>query len=208
MKLKLLIVLIAFPTLLLAQNDLEQELDSIQTTEEASRFIKTNKSRKGKLITFNKEKHNTQLADELFKLSKGGKKVYRTDLAKTYYKVIEKTATPYFKISIIYLDGNQKTSAEIEKIRNNVIQRYNQGFRFKDLARLYSMDQSAKTGGDLGWLTQGDLNPDFEEKIINHSDNIFTLDMPEQKGYYVILKTEDRKMIEEIKVLRLTESVK
>ena len=208
MKLKLLFALLALSTLLLAQNNLEQELDSIQTSEDASKFIKANKLNKGKLIIFNKEKHNTQLADDLFKLSKGGTKVYKTNLSKTYYKIIEKTATPYFKISIIYLDGKQKSLEEIEKIRATAIQRYKQGYKFKDLARLYSMDQSAKTGGDLGWLTEGDLNPKFESKIINHQKDIFTLDMPNQNGYYVVLKTEDEKLIEEIKVLRLTEPVK
>ncbi|MDT0559181.1 peptidylprolyl isomerase [Ichthyenterobacterium sp. W332] len=208
MKIYYAVFLFCLPFFAQSQNNLERELDSIKTSEEASSFIKDNKSHKGKIITFNKAKHNTSLAEELFKLSKGGKKVYKNDFSNTYYKVIEKTATPYFKLSIIYLDGTKKSMEEINKIRSTVLYRYNEGYKFKDLARLYSMDQSAKTGGDLGWLTNGDLNADFEEKIKATDELIFTVDMPEQNGYFVVLKTENPRLIEEIKVLRLTETKK
>lgn len=192
----------------IAQLDLNRELDSINTEEAATKFIKYNKGAKGKIITFNKEKHNTQLAEDLFKLSKGSKKVYKTDFSKTYYKVIDKTATSYFKLSIIYLDGTKKSMEDIDKIRNTILHRYNEGYKFKDLAKLYSMDKSAKTGGDLGWLTKGDLNADFEQKIESTDELIFTVDMPEQNGYFVVLKTENPRLIEEIKVLSLTQSTK
>lgn len=203
-----LLFLLCLPFFAQTQNNLERELDSINSTEDATEFINSNKKHKGKVITFNRAKHNTNLAEDLFKLSKGGKKVYDNDYSKTYYKVIEKTATPYFKLSIIYLDGNQKSMEEIEKIRSTVMRRYNQGFKFKDLARMYSMDQSAKTGGDLGWLTKGDLNANFEQKVEATDELIFNVDMPEQNGYFVVLKTENPRLIEEIKVLRLTETKK
>ena len=48
-----------------AQNDFEKELDSINDEVTASKFIENHKSNKGKLITFNKEKHNTSLAKEI-----------------------------------------------------------------------------------------------------------------------------------------------
>ncbi|NRA93597.1 MAG: hypothetical protein HRU26_13110, partial [Psychroserpens sp.] len=92
-----------------SQNDFEKELDSIQTLDEAKIFVKKNKDIKGKVITFNKEKHHTKIADELFRLGKGSKKVYKTDMTKTYYKVIEKTEIPYKRLSYIFLDGSQKS---------------------------------------------------------------------------------------------------
>jgi parvulin-like peptidyl-prolyl isomerase len=207
----LVLLLFATTTLCFAQNDFESELDSIQTLDEAKIYVQKNKSIKGTVITFNKEKHHTKLADELFNLSKGSKKVYKTDMEKTYYKVIEKNEIPYQRMSYIFLNGKEKSVEEINSLRTNIITKYRNGFRFEDLAKHYSMDSNANRGGDLGWVTHGDLHPDFEAEVLNDSyqvNDVFTVDIPEQQWYYVILKTEDTKYIEEIKVLKVIESVK
>lgn len=194
-----------------AQNDFEKELDSINDEVTASKFIENHKSNKGKLITFNKEKHNTSLAKELFKLSKGGKKTYKTDVDKTHYKVIDKIEIPYYRISYIYLNGKEKSLDEINTLRQEIIEKYNDGFPFSNLAKRYSMDSSAKRGGDLGWFTKGDMLEDFENQVINNNysvNEIFTVDVPSNDWYYVVLKTHDTKMIEEIKVLKISEPLK
>ncbi|WP_026755687.1 peptidylprolyl isomerase [Sediminibacter sp. Hel_I_10] len=192
-----------------SQADLfEKSLDSIQTETDAQQFLEKNKSAKGKVITFNKEKHHTRLAKELFSMSVGGKKFDKNSPQRTYYKVIDKTSTPYYKASCIYLDGNETDLNQINATRNNIISKYNKGFKFSDLARMYSMDQTAKKGGDLGWVTQGDLPIDIETQLFSgdyHTNDIFTVDIPEQEAYYVVVLTQDRKLIEEVKVLKVTE---
>lgn len=209
---KILLLIVGLSTSIgVSQNDFELELDSIQTLDEARIFVKKNKTVKGNVITFNKEKHHTKIADELFSLGMGSKKVYKTDMEKTYYKVIEKNEIPYQKLSYIFLDGKKRSVEEINTLRQNIITKYRNGYRFEDLAKHYSMDNNAKRGGDLGWVTEGDLHPDFEAKVLNDSysvNDIFTVDIPEQQWYYVILKTENTKYIEEIKVLKVTEPVK
>ncbi|WP_425075510.1 peptidylprolyl isomerase [Psychroserpens sp. S379A] len=207
----LLLVACLTTVVCVSQNDFESEFDSIQTLDEAKIYVQKNKSLKGRVITFNKEKHNTKIAGELFRLAKGSKKVYRTGMEKTHYKVIDKNEIPYQKLSYIFLDGKQKSMEEINVLRQNIIAKYKSGFRFEDLAKHYSMDDNANRGGDLGWVTEGDLHPDFEEKVLNnsyHVNDIYTVDIPNQQWYYVILKTEDTKYIEEIKVLKVTEPVK
>ncbi len=207
----LLIVLLIFPISILAQNSFESDLDSISTTSDATKFIENYKSIKGKLITFNKEKHNTQLADDIFKLGKGGKKVYKTDISKTYYKVIEKYKVPHHRVSYIYFDGKQKSLVEINALRKSIISKYNECYRFKDLAKYYSMDRNATRGGDLGWFAEGKMHKDFETPIISGNyniDDIFTIDVTEQQKYYVVLKTHNTKMIDEVKVLKLIEITK
>lgn len=193
-----------------AQTDFEKQLDSIQDESQATSFIQTNKSKKGQIITFNKEKHNTTFAQDMFKLGNGGKKVFKTDVEQTYYKVIEKNDVPHYRVSYIFLDGSKKSIEEITKIRTDIINKYKEGFQFKDLAKRYSMDDNANRGGDLGWFRAGDLHPEFENAIINNSyavDDIFEVDIAEKQWYYVILKTYDTKMIEEIKVLKVTEPI-
>jgi len=207
----LLLLVFVTTTFCYSQNNFESELDSIQTLDEAKIYVQKNKSLKGKVITFNKEKHHTKIAEELFRLRKGSKKVYKTDMSKTYYKVVDKSEVLYQKLSYIFLDGKKKSMENINVLRQNIIAKYNNGFRFEDLAKHYSMDNNAKRGGDLGWVTQGDLHPDLEAHLLDDSheiNDIFTVDIPSQQWYYVIIKTENTKYIEEITVLKITEPVK
>ena len=191
-----------------AQKDFEKSLDSIQTLDDVTIFLKKNKTIKGKVIVFNREKHNTRMADRIFSMRVGAKRSFEDAPQKTYYKVSEKYNIPYYRVSVVYLDGKRLSMGEINNLRSKVINMYNDGYMFQDLAKQYSMDTSAKQGGDLGWFTDGDLHPEFERQVIEgnyRADDIFTIDIPETKSYYVALMTYDKRMIEEAKVLKVTE---
>lgn len=195
---------------LTAQNDFLTQLDSVQNETQASRFIETNRASKGQLFIFNKEKHKTQLAKDLFSLGKGSTKVISSDIEKTHYKIIDKYEIPYYRYSYVYIDGNKKGASEAHQLQNSIIAKYRNGFRFRDLAKQYSMDASANRGGDLGWFTKGNLTTELQSAIMespHDMDEIFTLELPEKNAYYVVLKTHDNKMIEEIKVLKVTETI-
>ncbi|WP_299100337.1 peptidylprolyl isomerase [uncultured Winogradskyella sp.] len=205
-----LLLLLLIPIFAFSQGTLEQQLDSISTSEEASTFLKENKPKQGKIFTFNKAKHKTRLADDLFKLSKGGKKVTRTDFKKTYYKVIDKSEVNYSKFNIIVFDA-AKTSEEDAKInREKVISQYKQGYKFKDLAKHYSTGPTAKMGGDTGWIKAGDMSTAFDDVAFNEThklNDIFLVDDPESKKYYLVIKTEVETPIEEITVLKFSEDI-
>lgn len=203
-----LIALLFSATIVHGQKDFERSLDSIQTLDDVTIFLKKNKTVKGKVIVFNREKHNTRMADRIFSMRVGAKRSFEDAPQKTYFKIIEKYTIPYYRVSVVYLDGNRLSMSEINERRSKVIDMYNEGYMFQDLAKQYSMDNSAKQGGDIGWFTEGDLHPEFERQIIegNYStDDIFTIDIPETKSYYVALMTYDKRMIEEAKVLKVTE---
>lgn len=204
------ILFLLIPFLGFSQKELEKELDSITTTEDAKTFAKTyKKANKSKLFTFNKEKHKTRLADDLFKLSKGGKKVIKSDYKKTYYKIIDKEKVVHHRASFIYFDGSKMTLEEINNKRSKIITQYKQGYKFESLAKINSMDISGKRGGDSGWFPEGQMHPDFEEAVKIHDENeIFTLDIADRNWHYIVLKTHDAKPIEEITVLKYTEVTK
>jgi len=209
LKTRLFIALFAVTLVSFSQTEsFDNSLDAIQSEIEAKEFIERNKSANGKVIVFNPVKHKTRFAKDIMAMSVGTKKIDKNNPIPTYYKVIEKNETPFAKASAIYFDGNLKTIAEINKIRNLIIKRFKNGYRFEDLARMYSMDKTAQQGGDLGWFKRGELPQRIENAIFlgNHSVNdIFMVDIPEQNSYYVILVTADQKLIEEVKVLKVTE---
>ena len=187
---------------------MEKQLDSITTFEEASLFLKTHKPDEGKLYTFNKEKHKTRLANELFKLKIGGKKIINTDFKKTYYKIIDKTEVDHCKFNIIVLDGKDTSNPAAKVIRDKVLSQYNEGYRFKDLAKHHSSGPTSKMGGDTGWIKIGDISESFDEKAFNQSheiNEVFTIDDDENNKYYIVMKTQEKKPIEEITVLKFTE---
>ncbi len=190
-----------------AQNSFETELDSIQDETQATKFLETHKSNNGQLFVFNKEKHKTQLAKDLFSMGKGGSKVVSNEMEKTHYKIIDKYEIPYHRYSYVYLDGREKSASEMKQLQRKIISKYNEGFRFKDLAKMYSMDANANRGGDLGWFTKGKSTTELEDAIINENggQDIFTLEFPDKQAYYVIVRTHPTKFIEEIKVLQITE---
>lgn len=209
-KIKLAIIFILLFSIGFAQEQIETKLDSITTEAQASEFIEHHKSAQGKLIVFNKEKHNTRLANDLFELGNGGKKVYESELDKTYYKLIDSENVLHYRVSYIFLDGNKKSLQDISFVRNDIISKYKKGIPFEDLAKRYSMDINNKRGGDSGWFSRGEMTPEFEDQISSDRHNIgdiFTIDVPSKNSYYVVLKTYDKKMIEEIKVLKIVEPI-
>ena len=193
-----------------AQEQILTELNSISSESQASEFIEHHKSVNGKLITFNREKHHSKLADDLFELSNGGKKTYDSEQEKTIYKLIDRNGVLHYRVSYILLDGNKKSMQEITALRNDIISKYKKGVSFEDLAKRYSMDINGKRGGDTGWFAHGEMLPEFEEEIISdhHSiGSIFKIDVPSKNWYYVVLKSFDKKMIDEIKVLKIVEPI-
>ncbi|WP_179354393.1 peptidylprolyl isomerase [Winogradskyella vidalii] len=203
-------LLLLLPLIGFSQSELETQLDSISTPEEAQIFLKANKPKKGKLFTFNKAKHKTKLADELFNMAKGGKKVIRTDFKKTFYKVVDKADVNYSKFRIIEFNAANTSDEEAKSRRQKILNQFLQGYRFKDLAKYHSQGPTAKMGGDTGWIKAGDMSEAFDAVAFSESNPVneaFMVDDLDNKIYYLILKTEPITLIEEVTVLKFTEDI-
>src|SRR5438874_335220 len=62
--------------------------------------------------------------------------------------------------------------------------------QFAQMARQYSEDASAQSGGDLGWLTKGQLDPDFETAAWNLPIGMPSGIVETKFGYHLILVEE------------------
>lgn len=191
-----------------SQTSIEDELIAVETLEQTKIYLNSKAPKTGSIVTFNENKHKTLLASDLFKLPVGGVKVKTDEFEKTIYKIIERIEKTYYRAAYIYLDGNQSDLSEINALRNKIITLFESGVSFNFLARRYSMDKNAPKGGDLGWFCSNAKNLSIETEVINSShelNDIYTLDISSENGYYVILKTHEPKDILEINVLKLLE---
>jgi peptidyl-prolyl cis-trans isomerase D len=82
----------------------------------------------------------------------------------------------------------QEAREEIEKIRNEYIQ----GQNFEELAREYSQGPSAAQGGDLGWVSRGEMVPEFEKTAFELAKGEVSQPVRTKFGFHLI-KAEDRK---------------
>ncbi|MDW5288325.1 peptidylprolyl isomerase [Formosa sp. PL04] len=195
-----------------AQDSFNGSIEDITTSEQAEIFIKKNKKLKGKYFVFNKEKHNTTLAKELFETPIGRTKVYETEYNKTTYKVIDKHETMYYRASYIFINSDDLNENDLKRLKQTIYSKYNQGQRFYDLVKRYSMDKNASRGGDTGWFIDGKMPIEVENELIKNNKNhylntLFTVDIPDRNWHYIILKTEEPKPIEEIMVVKITEAI-
>src|SRR2546422_79838 len=63
---------------------------------------------------------------------------------------------------------------------------------FAEMARKYSQDGSAESGGDLGWVNRGQLDPTFEEAAFQMKKGVTSGVIQTNFGYHLIF-VEDKK---------------
>jgi len=93
----------------------------------------------------------------------------------------------YIPISAIQKEDARK---QLEDLRNRIIK----GEEFSTLALLYSQDkESAKQGGELGFLNRGDLVPEFEAAAFRLKNSAQISEIVETKfGYHIVQLIERR----------------
>lgn len=61
---------------------------------------------------------------------------------------------------------SQATTDSLLRLAQSLVERINQGESFEELARKYSQDASAESGGEIGTVRKGDLMPEFEKAAL------------------------------------------
>ena len=123
-------------------------------------------------------KYNNQVEIDLEKLKK--------QIASKNSSVQEKEL--YFLYEILFSAENK---SKYELAYKKIVKSINE-IGFKSTANLYSISDSAKFGGELGWINKQNLNKKIIEKIINLQIGKISEPIPIPGGY-IILKIEDKK---------------
>ncbi len=82
---------------------------------------------------------------------------------------------------------------ETEKEANKILARLEKGEKFQDIAKAVSIDKAtAENGGDLGYLSKGQMVPEFERAAFGLKAGETSKPVKTQYGYHII-KVVDRK---------------
>ena len=95
------------------------------------------------------------------------------------------------KVSHILFDNSSQGEAKAKEVKK----RLSKGEKFLSLAKEFSKDEGSKaTGGEIGYIRQGQLVPEFETKALSMKVNEISEPVKTQFGYHII-KVLDRRPI-------------
>jgi parvulin-like peptidyl-prolyl isomerase len=123
-------------------------------------------------------------------------KVNDADIAKYYNDNKDKFAQgPRVKVRQIIVPTEPEAKAVLAQLKN--------GADFSKLAKEKSKDPSSKRGGDLGWVTQGRMDPAFEKAAFALKKGEISGIVKSSSGYHIIIcddvETKKEKNLEEVK---------
>ena len=101
---------------------------------------------------------------------------------------------PQYRIAEIFLYAPDQASRELAKTRAaTLIENVKQGADFQTLAQQFSAAPSASAGGDLNWLSPGDMRPEIADAVLKAGEPPLVLaPIESDSGVYVIALTGKR----------------
>ncbi len=118
---------------------------------------------------------------------------------KAYFKSIPRDSLPYYNSEVEYSElifypkpnkmERQRVIDKLNSIRQRIVEN---GEKFEDLAKKFSMDGSAAAGGDLGWAKRGAFVPEFEATAFNLEEGQVSSIVETEFGFHLIQLLERR----------------
>ncbi|HZY83072.1 MAG TPA: peptidylprolyl isomerase [Cyclobacteriaceae bacterium] len=183
-----LLIAAAFVLLLF---DVKTDLQNIKTEQEAKAYL-AKSGLKGKILDLDEIRDSSAVALKLFKAKPG--EIIETSSSGTtyYYKTLTTKESEVDRVQYIFFDNSKVAKKRIDSLRSGIVKKLDGGENFAALARQYSMDPNGKKGGDLGWYDRSGFVPGFVSAVRAHKKgDIFTVDLPKEKWYYVVRKSHD-----------------
>jgi peptidyl-prolyl cis-trans isomerase SurA len=109
--------------------------------------------------------------------------------SKDQPSVVDQTHARHILVRVNETTSEADAKAKIERLKD----RLDSGAKFDELAKLNSEDPSSAKGGDLGWISPGDVVPPFEEAMNKLQLNQVSAPVRTQFGWHLIEVLERRK---------------
>ncbi len=133
-----------------------------------------------------------------------GEVVQVSDSSGTFdHKLLSLDSTRQYSFLYIFFSGEELSQSQIDARREMVVERYQKGQPFAELANQFTMDGN-NSGGALGWINEEQMLPPFAAAVRNHKKGeVFPVDIPEQDFHYLVLKTNEERMILRLEILKV-----
>ena len=102
--------------------------------------------------------------------------------------VVQQTRVRHILVKVNELNSDIEAKAKIDRIR----ERIETGGKFEDQARVNSEDASSARGGDLGWITPGDVVPEFQRAMETLKLNELSQPVRSSFGWHLLQVLERR----------------
>lgn len=178
----------------------KEELKNINSIEELDKLRKIHPDWQIDVIELNSNKED--ISSKLDSLEKGETITIKEGSELFTYKLLESQKIKEFRVSHIYLNGRELSMKYIDSIRTVILDKYNKGVSFADLSKQYASYK--KPFYDLGWFKENTMVPEFEDAVKEHKKgDVFRLDIPSKRWYYVVLKTFDDRETRILKLIKI-----
>ena len=179
---------------------LENRIDSVVKSQADGSYKKFEEMLASDNMTLDdvREKIKKQLASQLLRDQLIGSQVKVTpqEVKEYFTSHAEEFGQPArVKLGMIFLkedEGSDENSTSLKQRLKEMNKKLEEGVSFKDIAKDYSdNEQSAKKGGDLGWLKKQSCRDSFKQAIEGLGKGDVTEPIKEDEGVY-LLKVMDK----------------
>ena len=95
---------------------------------------------------------------------------------------------PRHRVAEIFLPvDNPDAERQVRELAERLMQQIRAGAKFSALAREFSQSASAAVGGDLGWVTKGQLDPEIDRVIASTPEGQVAGPVQTLSGYHILL---------------------
>ena len=106
----------------------------------------------------------------------------RTNAGKEEYAVSE----------ILLVVDNPKEDEQVKQFGENLVQQLKGGANFPSVARQFSQGTGAATGGDIGWIQEGQLSPELNHALTSMQVGEIAGPIRSASGYHILGLREKR----------------
>ena len=124
----------------------------------------------------------------------GQRLVIGDDQIKAFQKRLEAEAgKPQYEISEVFIDATRAGGqSAAEQGAEQLISQLQKGAPFAAVARQFSNSPSAANGGDVGWISTGEMPPEVDRELENQRPGQLSPPIPVKDGVYIVFLKDRR----------------